>query len=682
MITKVKKRDARIVDFDQTKVKSAIWKAVQAVGGKDEERANYLTAKVIDELEKEYDGKRIPSVEDIQNTVEKVLIEEGHSATAKAFILYRKKRQELRDAKLALGIEDDMKLSFDALKILTQYKILQRKDAKLETPREMFIRVAKALAQAEKRYNQLPSEAAETFTNALTSLDLLPSISILRTAGTEKHHFSEGYVLPVQDDIASLFDTLKLAALLHKHQQRGFGVGLSFSPLRPKGTKVAQSITAGGPVTFLRLYDRALHQINPNGANLAFLSIHHPDIIDFITSRESQHLRCFGVSVLLTKEFMKAVEEDKQYDLINPHNSQTITKLRARSVLDMIATIAWRTGDPAVVFLDNMNKYPANPFEAEQIEATTPSGDHPLLPFESCFTASINLKNHVASSDSEFFNWEKLKQTTATAVHMLDNAIDECDFPNSEMKKAIERTRRIGIGVMGWADALIKLEIPYNSEEAVKLAEKVMKFINNEAREASIELSKKRGTFEAYKDSRHSEKSEKIRNITRTSINPSGALSVIASCSQGIEPYFAVSYLKRTPITETFEIIPIFEETAHREGFYSAELMKSITLAGSVQDNKEVPEKWRKIFITAHDCSIQEHLAMQVAFQKHTDNAVSKTINLQSTATIHEVEEIYKKAYELGCKSVHVYREGSSEQLLHSNQNGLKRKRKKVRMEV
>jgi len=677
-LKQVKKRNGNIVPFDPAKIAHALKKAFEATGEGSPEIAEKLCEQIVKRAEEKFKQK-IPTVEQVQDLVEELLIEQYHGQTAKSYIIYRQKRQELRETKSALGIEDDMKLSFEALKILRQCSLLKTgSDGSIETPKEMFQRVAKALAQAERKYHASPNKAEQEFAELLTNLDVIPSVSILMNSGTETPQLSDSFVLPVEDDIASLFDTLKQASLLHKSQQRGFGLGFSFSPIRSKGSKVGQSESASGPVAFLRLYDRALRQVNPHGTNLAFLNVQHPDILSFINAKESYDLRSFGISVLLTKQFMKAVEEDKEYPLINPNTKQVVTKLRARSVLDMLATMAWRIGDPAAVFMDNLNKPPTNPFDGEMIEATTPTGEHPLLPYEGCFTAGINISNHVSSGN---INWGKLKNSVHRTVHLLDNAIDTCRFALPKMKSAIERTRRIGVGIIGWADALIKLEIAYNTPEATKLAEKLMKFVSSEAKEASMALAKTRGTFADYQNSANAKKNEKVRNASRTTISASGITSIIAGCSQGIEPYYAISYIKRSPTAEVFELVPLFEKVARKEGFYSTELMKKIALAGSLKGIKEIPEKWRKTFVTVHDCSTGDHLAMQVAFQRHTDNGVSKTINLPATATIHEVEEVYQKAHKLGCKSIHVYREGSSDHQLINSRSNVKKK-KKVKIEV
>lgn len=672
MIKKIKKRDGLIVDFNSAKIEQAIMRAAAAVGNQIE-NAQQFRDIVVQKLEQSFKST-IPSVEDVQDIVEQVLIENGRSEMAKAFILYRKKRQELREAKSALGVVDDMKLSFRALHILATHRLLQPKsDGTVETPREMFLRTAHALAKAEKKYDDNAEKAEAAFARLFLNLELLPSTAILRHAGRGQNHLAEAFVLPVEDDIVSLFDTLKQAALLHKNRQRGFGVGISFSPLRPKGAKVGLAgfgESAAGPVSFLQMYDRALHQINPYGTNGAFLSVHHPDIIEFITAKENVQLHNFGLSVVFSREFMRAVKDDGMYKLIDPHTKGVVAKLRARSVIDMITTIAWRTGDPAIVFLDNLNN--SNPFDNFFLDATTPTGEQPLFPHEGCFTASINIGKHIKSKQ---IDWEKLQTTIAAAVHLLDNAIDISVYPTAAMRHAIEHTRRIGIGVMGWADALIACEMPYSSHEALALGEKVMAFISKEAKAASSMLARKRGPFGGFAESKNK---EKVRNISRTTIMHSGITSVIAGCSQGIEPHYAIGYLKRTPNAETFEVLPAFEEAAQREGFFTTELVKKIALAGSVRGMKEVPQKWKRLFVTAQDCSIYEHLAMQIAFQKYTDNGVSKTINLPPTSTINEIEELMMRAYDAGCKSIHVYREGSTQQLMYAKE----KRRKKVKMEV
>ena len=674
ILKKVKKRDGRLVDFDPTKVGIVIWKAVQAVGGKDQETSNILAQSVVKRVEEVYGETKIPSVEDIQDLIEKVLIEEGHSTTAKAFILYRKKRQEIREAKLALGVNDDMKLSFEALRLLAVANILQKKnDGSLETPREMFIRVAKAVSKIDRKYDEDSDKFENELLETMLNLDLLPSIKILQAAGTNNQQLSDAISLPVEDDIVGLFDTLKRAAFLHKNRQRGFGLSFSFSEIRSKGRKVGTSgAVAAGPVTYLQLYNDALSQINPYGTNMAFLSVHHPDIIDFITAKENSQLTNFGTTVVFSKKFMKAVQDDTAFELIDPHTQKKVASLRAKSVLDIIATIAWRTGDPAILFEENMNKPPANPFEGHRIKVTSPTGEQPMLEYEACFSASINLAKHIKDKQIDF---DKLKKSINTGVHLLDNSIDLCNYPSSYVKNTMEGTRRIALGVMGFADLLIRMEIPYNSDKAIKTGEEIIKFLSDEAREASKKLAAKRGTFKWFDKSIYAKKNLKYRNCACTTILHSGYSSVIAGCSQGIEPYYAVSYLKKTQMSENVEVIPIFEEIANKEGFYSQELMKKVALAGSVADIKEIPKLWREVFVTTHDCQLNDHVAMQKTFQKYTDNGVSKTLNLPTTATISEIEEIFINAYDLGLRSVHIYREGSNiQQLIYSKEKRKKRR--------
>lgn len=652
--TMVKKRDGRVVLFNPDKIAQALVKAGQATEEFGEQASVQLAEMVMRQMQDRF-TEEIPTVEQIQDLVESVLIEQNYPKTAKAYILYRQKRLEIRQAKSALGIEDDMKLSFDALKILRQYQALHQKTNGLETPRQMLERTAKAVAKAEELYEGNPAESEKKFMEMMTELRFVPSIAVLRYAGTN-HHLCEGFVLPVEDSITSIFETLKNAAVLHKSKQPEFGLGFSFSKLRPKGAVTADGSRALGPVEFMLLYDQALHQINPSGSNIGFLDVNHPDILDFITAKERYHIKSFGVAVLLTKEFIDAAARDGFYELLDPHTGQAATKLKARNVLTIISTTAWRTGDPVVYYQDRLD--PNN----EGFQATVPTGEHPLLPYEASFTGSINLAKHVTDGEVD---WQKLEKTVATAVGFLDSAIDVCHYPLPEIKGAMKQSRRMGLGVIGWADAIIQMGIAYNSIQAVKLADEVMQFISNTAKKASTELALKRGAV-----------SGSIRNSTRITISAGGIQSVVASCSQGIEPYFAISYLKKTPTTETVEVTPLFEETAKREGFYSEELMKKISLAGTVQGISEIPEQWRKVFVTTSDCTPDEHLAVQAAFQKHADNAVSKTINFQSTATIQEVEETYKKAYALGCKSIHLYREGSSQyQLIHTRQSEGRKKK-------
>jgi len=671
-ITQVRKRDGRIVKFDQNKITEAIWKAAQSVGGKDRKRAEEVSDKVVEILN--IMGKKIPSVEEIQDLVEKVLIEMGHAKTAKAYILYRQKRKEIREAKEMLGVVDDVKLSLNAIKVLESRYLKKDENGRvIEKPSEMFRRVAKSIAKADRLYGHSDEEVKKTeeeFYKMMVNLEFLPNSPTLMNAGQELQQLSACFVLPIEDSMESIFETLKNTALIH---QSGGGTGFSFSRLRPKGDVVKTTGgVASGPISFMKVYNAATEAIKQGGrrrgANMGILRIDHPDILEFITAKEKEgELNNFNISVAVTDKFMKAVEKDEEYDLINPRTGKAVNKLNARRVFDLIVTMAWKNGEPGVIFIDTINKYNPTP-KLGEIESTNPCGEQPLLPYESCNLGSINLSKMVKEVDGKFeIDWDKLKETVHKAVHFLDNVIDVNKFPLKEIEKMTKANRKIGLGVMGWADMLILLGIPYNTEKAIKLAEKLMKFIDDEAKKASVELAKERGVFPNFKDSIYDtgRPEDRVRNATRTTIAPTGSISIIAGCSSGIEPLFAISYVRKGILdgqSELLEINPIFEKLAKQKGFYSDELMKLIAKKGSIQDIKEIPEEIRKVFVTAHDITPEYHVRMQAAFQKYTDNAVSKTINFPHDATTEDVEKAYLLAYKLGCKGITVYRDRSREQ--------------------
>ncbi|HEX55246.1 MAG: ribonucleotide-diphosphate reductase subunit alpha [Candidatus Altiarchaeales archaeon] len=659
-IRKVRKRDGRTVEFERDKIVNAIHKAAIAVKREDRDLADKLAREVVDTLERKFKG-RIPSVEDIQDVVEKVLIKSGHAKIAKAYIVYRKKREEIRKAKAVYGIYDELKLSVNAIKVLEK-RYLRRDENRriIETPIEMFQRVARTIAKPDGGYGGDVRKTEIEFYKLMTRLEFLPNSPTLMNAGTRLGQLSACFVLPVEDSMESIFEAVKNAALIH---QSGGGTGFSFSRLRPKGDVVMSTGgIASGPVSFMRVFNVATEVIKQGGkrrgANMGILRVDHPDIIEFITAKERENfLRNFNISVGITDKFMNAVKKNRKYSLINPRTKRVVKRLPARKVFDLIVTMAWKNGEPGLIFLDTINRKNPTP-ELGMIEATNPCGEVPLLPYESCNLGSINLSKMV--NDGKI-DWEKLEKAVRLGVHFLDNVIDANKYPLPEIEKATKDNRKIGLGVMGFADLLIKLRIPYNSEKAIKTAEKVMKFIQVKSKEKSEELAKEREVFPNFDKSIYHGK-RKLRNATTTAIAPTGSISIIANCSSGIEPIFAISYIRHAIETELIEINPLFEEIAREEGFYSEELMREIAKNGSIQNIKEIPRRIRRVFVTALDIEPEWHVRMQAAFQKYVDNSISKTINFPHDATPEDIEKAFMLAYELGCKGITVYRYGSREE--------------------
>lgn len=672
MITKIKKRDGRIVEFDQAKITEAIIKAAKASGGESREVCEELSKRVLNDMELRFGAGMVPGVEDVQDLVEKVLMETGHSITAKAYILYREKRKELREAKAVLiGVRDEFKLSLNAMKVLERrYLRKNEKGEVVETPAEMFRRVAKNIAQADKNYdaNADIGKTEEEFYRMMTAFEFMPNSPTLMNAGTELQQLAACFVLPVEDTMAGIFDAVKNAALIH---QTGGGTGFSFSRLRPKNDVVKSTGgIASGPVSFMRVFDVATDVIKQGGrrrgANMGILRVDHPDIIEFITAKEHEGiLSNFNISVGVTEDFMRRVHNNEEYPLTNPRDNRVVQYLRARDVFNLIVTMAWHTGDPGLVFLDRLNRDNPTP-KLGEIEATNPCGEQPLLPYEACNLGSINLAKMLNNGSVDF---ERLAETVKKAIHFLDNVIDMSKYPLPEIETMVRGNRKIGLGVMGFADMLIKLEIPYNSQEALDLGEKIMAFIAEESHRASEELAKTRGPFPNFGKSGLA---KPRRNATVNTIAPAGTISIIANCSSGIEPIFAVVFVRSVmEHTELFEVNPIFEEVARRRKFYSDTLLKEIARLGSIQRFIGIPDDVKRIFVTALDISPEWHVRMQAAFQKYVDNAVSKTVNLPQYATPADVEKVYWLAYELGCKGVTVFRQGSRQgQVLNIGTSG------------
>jgi len=563
-----------------------------------------------------------------------------------------------------------IELSENAVKVLERRYLKKNENGDvIETPTQLFRRVSEFIAQADLRYDPTANvkRTESVFFSMMTNLEFLPNSPTLMNAGRELQQLSACFVLPVGDSMESIFDAVKYTALIHKS---GGGTGFSFSQIRPKNDIVRSTKgIASGPISFMHVFDEATETVKQGGtrrgANMAILRVNHPDILEFIHAKEeSDKLNNFNISVAVTEAFWKALEENREYDLVNPHNNEKAGSLKAKDVFDEIVQHAWENGDPGIVFIDRINRDNPTP-QIGSIESTNPCGEQPLLPFESCNLGSINLAKMVkrvrGKSEVDF---EKLLRTVRTAVHFLDNVIDMNRFPLPQIEKMTQSTRKIGLGIMGFADMLIDLEVPYNSNEAIDLATRIMKFINDEAKNKSQELALKRGEFPAYQRSVFSQSGEpKLRNATRTTVAPTGTISIIAGCSSGIEPLYALSFTRHVMDDDRLpEIHPLFLERMKREGLYTEELIRKVGAKGSADGIDEIPESLRRLFVTAHDVSPEWHIRMQAAFQSHTDNAVSKTVNFPHEATVEDVAKVYRLAHDLGCKGVTIYRDGSRDQ--------------------
>lgn len=678
----VLKRNERLETLEPEKIADSIFLAAQDVGGTDKELAKNLSQEVVDRLGTHFGRlQKVASVE-IGDMVERVLLEQQHYKTAKAYILNREKKRQEEATKRALGVHDEVGLTLNAL-IVMKEKYLKRDDngEYIESVAQAFRRVAKFLASAEPKNK---GKWEEEFYQVMSQLRFIPGGRTLANSGTANNQLANCFVMPMPDDIEGIFESLKESSILKKY---GGGVGFNFGHIRPKGDLVSTTSGAAcGPVALMQLVNDAsdiyLQAGKRRSGNMVTLSVSHPDVMEFIHCKESgTNLPHINYSLSVTKKFMNAVKKDKKWDLINPRTGKVTSSMSAKVILEAAARLAWKMGDPGLIFIDTINHDNPTPHVAP-LETVNLCGEQPLLSYEACNLGSVNLAVHVKGKNGDAqIDWDKLAETTRTATRFLDDVVTKCQYPLEEITKTVASNRKVGLGVMGWADMLVKLRIPYNSEKAYKLAEKVMKFVRDTAWETSAQLGEEKGNFPNFKGSIWESRGYKhFRNATVTTIAPTGSISMLAGCSSGIEPHFALAFFRRSMDKYALPEVnaDLVKAIKYVNGIYSEELMEEIARTGSIQHIKEIPEKIRSTFVTAMDISPKDHIRMQAAFQKYTDNAVSKTINMPANATVEDVMDIFIMANELNCKGITVYRDGSRDvQVL--NVGSEKEKQQKVK---
>ncbi len=720
------KRDGKEVSFEPDKITRAIYKAMLSVKIGSMKDAELLTQKVVASLSNDF---TMPTVEQIQDRVENILMSteiDGRkfSEVAKSYILYRERRRTIRLEKERMGVKDDLKLSLNAIKVLESRYLIKDQEGKIiETPGQMFRRVAEHVGIIDAVYDyisyektgKLPegatklSSISETqlsvlkssfsklaeekgikgsfeefldflytkgtvapktideFEEMMTSLEYVPNSPTLMNAGAPLGQLSACFVLPVGDSIPEIFEAVKYTAEIHKS---GGGTGFSFSRLRCKDDIVGSTKgVASGPVSFMKIFDTTTEVIKQGGkrrgANMGILRYDHPDIMDFVMSKDSENsqLRNFNISVGLDEVFFEKLDKDDYIELKNPHSGKTVRRMKASALWDAIVAQAWKTADPGLIFLDEINKKNTVKHLGD-IEATNPCGEQPLMPYESCNLGSINLARFVEKGK---LNFDKLRKVIKLSVRFLDNVVDANNFPVDKIEIMTRKTRKIGLGYMGFADMLIKLKIAYNSGEALDIGERVMEFLQNESHDESERLANERGVFPGWAGSYWESVGRKMRNSTTTTIAPTGTISIIANCSSSIEPIFAIAFMRHVLNgQELIEMNPLFEETLHDYDLYSKGLMEQVARTGNLKGT-DLPDEIKKIFVTAQEIDPEWHVLMQATFQRFCDSGVSKTINLPSTATQEDIAKAYRMAKDLHCKGITVYRDHSkSEQVLYA----------------
>jgi ribonucleoside-diphosphate reductase alpha chain len=651
----VRRRDGTLVPFDQSRITAAISRAAREAG--EPVPAAEVAARVAATL----DGRRAPSVETIQDAVESALMAAGFPATARAYVLYRRQRAELREAKAMLGVRDELKLSLEGVLVVRERCL--RKDLRgrpIESTGEMMDRVAHFVARAEDGYRPgTAGQWAERFAAVLRRLEFLPNSPTLMNAGTPVGVLSGCFVLPLDDSLRSIFTTLGHAALLH---QAGAGTGYTFSDIRPAGDVVASTGgRASGPVSFLRVFDVAADVVREGGrrrgANMAVLDAGHPDVFDFVRAKLTPgRFENFNFSVGVTDAFMRAVERDGTHRLVNPRTGRTVARVPARELFGAICEAAWASGDPGLLFLDRINR--DNPLPGRgRIRATNPCGEVPLLPYESCNLGSVNLARFVRDGR---LDWDGLAAVVEVAVRFLDDVIDVSRYPVPELADAARATRKVGLGVMGLAEVLAALGIPYDSPAAVRLGGRLARAVQAAAHAASARLAAERGAFPLFAESTFAARGlPPLRNAQLTAVAPTGTISLIAGTTSGIEPMFAIAYSRRVLGRRLLQVNPLFERIARERGFYSEELIAELARTGSARRHPGLPPDVRRAFVTALEIAPEWHLRMQAAVQRSVDAAASKTVNLPATATVADVRAIYLAAWRARVKGITVYRYGS-----------------------
>ena len=667
---KVLKRNEKTEGLETEKIADSIFLAAQDVGGTDRNLAAELAGEIVARIEKQYGRiKQVASAE-IGDMVEKVLLTKTHYKTAKAYILNREKKRQVEQAKRALGVHDDVGLSYNAL-IVAKEKYLRRDDEgePVESVGEMFDRTAKFLAKAEPKDKK---KWQAEFASVMREQRFIPGGRTLANAGTANNQLANCFVMPMPDDIEGIFEALKESSILKKY---GGAVGFNFGHIRPKGDRVSTtSGAAAGPIALMTLINDAsdiyLQAGKRRSGNMVTLPVSHPDIMEFIHCKESgANLPHINYSLAVTKKFVNAARKDLSWELINPRNGQVVTTLPARVILETAARMAWKTGDPGLIFIDRINADNPTP-HVGVLETVNLCGEQPLLSYEACNLGSINLAVHVRGKNGDSqIDYQKLEETVRTATRMLDNVVSVCRYPLKKVEEVVRGNRKIGLGVMGFSDMLVKLGVPYNSKKALKLAEEVMKFVQATGWDESSKLGREKGSFPNFKGSLWERRGYKhFRNATVTTIAPTGSISMMAHASSGIEPLFALSYFRKSMgqynLPEVNE--DLVKAIKHVNGVYSAELMDEIAERGSIQSLTKIPEKIRQVYVTSMDIDPETHVAMLAAFQKYTDNAVSKTINLPGSATVEDVLKVFYMASDMDCKGITVYRDGSrDEQVLN-----------------